>query len=272
MGLPERQALDLDHGRVTFRQAGSGPDLVLLHGLAGNSRTWEAQFEAFAPRWRVTAWDAPGYGGSDTVEPTADAYAAALAGLVDALALPSFVLLGHSMGGVVAGRFAGRYPQRLRALVLSCTLLGRRQEKGTPLSDGYRARLADLETLSAEAYGRGRAEAMAAPGCAPEILARLAGIAAETRRDGLEAAMRVIAEADNTDALSRVALPTLVLTGALDRTATTDLTDAVVDVLTADGAPLSTVALPDVGHAPYMEDAAAYNAALAGFLDTLAPA
>ena len=65
--LPDRQEVTLPTGRISYRQAGSGPDLVLLHGLAGNSGTWERQFEEFAGRFRMTAWDAPGYGHSDTV-------------------------------------------------------------------------------------------------------------------------------------------------------------------------------------------------------------
>lgn len=269
MAFPDRQTLDLDHGRISYRQAGSGPDLVLLHGLAGNSRTWEEQIEAFSGSWRVTAWDAPGYGLSDTVAPTADAYAATLAALVDALDLPTFVLLGHSMGGVVAGRFAGKYPGRLRALALSCTLLGRRQPAGTPLSEPYLARLTELETLPAREYGARRAKSMAAPDCAPEIIERLTGIAAETRREGLAEAMRLIAEADNTDALAALSLPVLVLTGEEDRTVTPDLSGALLDALARGSARVRTAVLPRVGHAPYLEDTAAYNAALKSFLDGL---
>ncbi|WPZ36596.1 alpha/beta hydrolase [Thalassobaculum sp. OXR-137] len=269
MAFPDRQTLDLHHGRVSYRQAGSGPDLVLLHGLAGNSRTWEEQFAAFSGRWRVTAWDAPGYGESDTVEPTVDAYAAALAALVDALELPRFVLLGHSMGGVVAGRFAGTYPERLRALALSCTLLGRRQAPGTPLSEPYLARLRELETLPAREYGANRAKSMAAPGCAPEILERLTGIAAETRREGLESAMRLIAVADNSAALASLILPVLVLTGQEDRTVTKEVSGDLLAALAGGPAQVKTKELPGVGHAPYLEDTAAYNSALQAFLDDL---
>lgn len=269
MALADRKTLDLDHGRISFRQAGSGPDLVLLHGLAGNSRTWEEQIAAFSGSWRVTAWDAPGYGLSDTVTPTVDTYAATLAALVDALELPNFVLLGHSMGGVVAGRFAGNYPERLQALVLSCTLLGRRQTPGAPLSAPYLARLTELETLPAQEYGARRAKSMAAETCPPEIVARLTGIAAETRRDGLEMAMRLIAEADNTAALASLSLPVLVLTGEEDRTVTRELSDALIGALAGGSAQVTTAALPGVGHAPYLEDTAAYNSALSGFLQTL---
>lgn len=269
MAFADRRTIDLDHGRVSYRQTGSGPDLVLLHGLAGNSRTWEEQAAAFAGRWRVTAWDAPGYGTSDTVAPTADSYAATLAALTDALEIPTFVLLGHSMGGVVAGRFAGTYPDRLRALVLSCTLLGRRQPAGTPLSAPYLARLTELETLPAQEYGARRARSMAASGCSPEIIDRLTGIAAETRREGLAEAMRLIAEADNAAALASLSLPVLVLTGAEDRTVTAELSDALLAALAGGSATVQTAVLPGVGHAPYLEDTAAYNAALKSFLDGL---
>ncbi|MCR9071483.1 MAG: alpha/beta hydrolase [Alphaproteobacteria bacterium] len=266
MDLPDRQTVSLHHGSVSFRQAGTGPELVFLHGLAGNSRTWEEQFKVFAQSWRVTAWDAPGYGESDPVTPTVDRYAATLEALVAALDLRPFVLVGHSMGGVVAGRFAATYPDRLRALVLSCTLLGRRQPAGAPLGEGYLARLADLETLDAEEYGRRRATAMAAPECGPETLKRLAAIAAETRRDGLESAMRVIAEADNSAALAGLVLPVLVLIGELDRTATPELTGAVVDSLRAGSAQVETAVVPGVGHAPYLENSGAFNDALGAFL------
>ena len=271
MPFPDRQTVELETGRISYRQTGSGSDLVLLHGLAGNSRTWERQAEVFSHRCRVTAWDAPGYGGSDPMaEPvSAERYADALLGFLDALDLQRVILLGHSMGGVVASAFAGRYQDRLRALVLSCTLLGRRQSPGAPLGESYIARLADLERLGSTEYGTTRAESMTAPGCSAAILMRLAGIAAETRREGLEAAMRVIAEADNGGALARIDLPVLVLTGELDRTVSRETSEALIAALAFGEAQVQIVTLPGVAHAPYQEDAASYNAALAGFLDTV---
>ena len=115
--LPDRQEVTLPTGRVSYRQAGSGPDLVLLHGLAGNSGTWERQFEEFAGRFRMTAWDAPGYGHSDTVAPAVDAYADTLGAFTQAIGIERFILIGHSMGGVVAGNFVGRYRDRVSGLV-----------------------------------------------------------------------------------------------------------------------------------------------------------
>ena len=116
--FPHRQEVTLVTGSVSYRQAGRGPDLVLLHGLAGNSGTWERQFEKFAERFRMTAWDAPGYGHSDAVRPAVDAYADTLGAFTQAIGIERFILIGHSMGGVVAGNFAGRYRDRVSGCLL----------------------------------------------------------------------------------------------------------------------------------------------------------
>jgi len=267
MGLPERQFVSLDSGRLSYRQTGSGPDLVLLHGLAGNARTWERQFETFADDFRITAWDAPGYGETDTVAPDIETYADTLAAFADAVGLENFILLGHSMGGIVAGNFAGRFPDRVNGLVLSCTLLGRNQPKGAPLGEKYLARIAQLDELGPVEYGRRRAETMVAPGCDPEILEHFAGIAAETRRDGLEAAARVISEADNTPVFANLNMPVLVLAGEVDTTVTKEFTEAMIASVPDTVPSLRADYLPGVAHAPYMEDAATYNAVLGEFLE-----
>ncbi len=269
MGLPERQYVQLDSGQVSYRQTGAGPDLVLLHGLAGNARTWERQFETFAHKFRVTAWDAPGYGDTDLVEPSIEAYADTLAAFTRAVGIERFILLGHSMGGIVAGNAAGRYPDRIGGLVLSCTLLGRKQPKGAPLGEKYLARIAQLDEADPLEYGRARAKTMTAPGCDPLIIEHFAGIAAETRKDGLQAAARVISEADNGPVFADLNMPILVLAGDVDTTVTRDFTEAMVAAVPDTVPSLDVHYLPNVAHAPYMEDAEAYNAVLGDFLDSL---
>ena len=81
--------------------------------------------------------------------------------------------------------------------------------------------------------------------------------------------MRVIAEADNSTALAGLALPVLVLIGELDRTATAELTGAVVDSLRGGPARVETAVLPGVGHAPYLENPGSYNGAIGAFLADL---
>ena len=267
--LPVRQYVDVDGVRISYRQAGAGPDLVLLHGLAGNARTWERQFEAFADQFRITAWDAPGYGESNLVATEVEAYADALTAFTEALGIDRFILLGHSMGGIVAGNAAGRYADRVRGLILSCTMLGRKQTKGAPLGKKYLARLTQLDKLAPMEYGRARAKSMTAPDCDPAILEHFAGIAAETRKDGLEAAARVISEADNEPAFAGLSMPVLVLAGDIDQTVTKDFTEEMIAAVPETVPALQAHYLPGVAHAPYMEDADAYNAVLSDFLMTL---
>ena len=264
--LPDRREVILPTGRVSYRQAGSGPDIVFLHGLAGNSGTWMRQFEYFADRFQITAWDAPGYGGSDTVTPEIDVYGDVLGAFTASLGIDRFILLGHSMGGVVAGNFSGRYPDRVAGLILSCTHLGRNQPPGAPLGAKYLARLAQYEKMTPFEYGRARAKSMTAPGCAPQILEDFAQIAAETRKEGLEAAMRAISEADNRTPFASLDMPVLVLAGDLDKTVPKALTEGLIAAV-PQGVPSSSVHyLPGVAHAPYMEDAEGYNKLLSDFL------
>ena len=102
--LPERRSVRI-HGRnLAWREAGSGPPLVLVHGIGGHAGSWRHQFEAFAPTHRVIAWDAPGYGGSDalpTDAPRASDYSAMLSALLQSLGVTSAQLVGHSLGSIM---------------------------------------------------------------------------------------------------------------------------------------------------------------------------
>ena len=101
---------------ISYLRAGDGPPVVLLHGIGGNATQFRHQIDALADNWTLVAWDAPGYGGSadpgDGWQMTD--YAAALAGLLDALGLTQVNLLGQSWGGVLAQIFIGQYPERVR--------------------------------------------------------------------------------------------------------------------------------------------------------------
>ena len=89
------------------------PAMVLLHGVTGDGGTWEEFAATMADRWHVIAPDQRGHGRS----PHADAYSFALFaddlhGLLDQHDVEQAVLVGHSMGGVVAYRYAERHPNR----------------------------------------------------------------------------------------------------------------------------------------------------------------
>lgn len=102
--------------------AGTAPPMVLLHANPGDSRDFDAIVPALAARGRVLRLDWPGYGGSPAPQPPeragADLFLDAFRQWADALELRSMHLLGNSVGGNVAVRYALAQPERVRSLTL----------------------------------------------------------------------------------------------------------------------------------------------------------
>ncbi|MDQ1386349.1 MAG: hypothetical protein QOG65_3728 [Actinomycetota bacterium] len=109
------------HGhRVGYRCAGTGPVVVLIHGMAGSSATWRAVMPALAERFTVIAPDLMGHGESE--KPRGDyslgAFASGVRDLILALGHDRATLVGQSLGGGVAMQFAYQFPERCERLVL----------------------------------------------------------------------------------------------------------------------------------------------------------
>ena len=109
------------HGyRRAFRIAGSGPALLLIHGIGDNSTTWEPVHSELAKRFTVIAPDLLGHGKSD--KPRADysvaAYANGMRDLLSVLDIDRVTVVGHSLGGGVAMQFAYQFPQLVERMIL----------------------------------------------------------------------------------------------------------------------------------------------------------
>ena len=100
---------------------GEGPPIVFVHGLGATSNVWHAQRVTLSKYYRAIVYDRSGCGRSQRARDgySIDAWADELAGLLDHLAVPSAVVVGHSLGSMVAQRFAGKYARRTRALILA---------------------------------------------------------------------------------------------------------------------------------------------------------
>jgi pimeloyl-ACP methyl ester carboxylesterase len=118
------------HGhRVAYRLAGSGPPIVLIHGITASSRVWELVGPRLAQNHTVLAPDLIGHG--ESAKPRGDysmgAFASGIRDLVLWLDLGPATVLGHSLGGGVAMQFAYQFPERTERLALvSSGGLGRR--------------------------------------------------------------------------------------------------------------------------------------------------
>jgi pimeloyl-ACP methyl ester carboxylesterase len=109
------------HGhRVTYRTAGDGPVLLLLHGITNSSQTWEHVAPLLSERFTLIAPDLLGHGESAT--PRGDyslgAHATGVRDLLTALGHERVTVIGHSLGGGIAMQFAYQFPERCERLVL----------------------------------------------------------------------------------------------------------------------------------------------------------
>ena len=105
---------------VNYRDQGSGPALVLLHGSFGSLRMFDDMVTALGTSYRIIRYDQPPSGLSGSVPANFDMTAEAfLSALLDKLGVKQVSLLGTSSGGIIAYRFAAAYPERVSALILS---------------------------------------------------------------------------------------------------------------------------------------------------------
>lgn len=246
------------------------PPVVLLHAFPLHAEMWAPQLAYLAARRRVIAPDLSGFGRSEAPsDPSAYSvrrWADEVAGLLDALGIERAVVAGLSMGGYVALALLRHHADRLAGLVLADT-------RPSPDTEEVRAR----RTAQQEQLARGERDEL--------IEALTSGLLAPSTRSGqpdLVNQVRRLAEAnpdhgilgglaamkarpDSSEALSAVAVPTLVLVGAQDAMSTPDEAQGW-----SEGVPgARLVVLPGAGHLSNLEAAEAFNAALDDFLDTL---
>src|SRR3954467_12038123 len=116
----EHEEITLHGHSVSYQRAGWGPLLVLLHGIAGSSDTWNDVIEPLAEKYTVVAPDLLGHG--ESAKPRGDyslgAYASGIRDLLTALGHDSGTIVGHSLGGGVAMQLAYQFPERCERLVL----------------------------------------------------------------------------------------------------------------------------------------------------------
>jgi pimeloyl-ACP methyl ester carboxylesterase len=237
--------------------------LVFLHGLGGGHHAWDRQLPYFSARgYPSHAWDQPGYGHSEPVEPyDLEHVALSLARLIESLGEPA-VLVGHSMGGLVAQETYARYPQLVKALALcftSAAFVG-----GSDFTrDFVAARLGPLDA------GKSMAElaaavmpAMQGSRADPEGLAHaqeiMAGIPPQTYRK----AVHLLTTFERREQLPKIAVPALLIAGGDDKTAPASIMKRMAEKIPD----AEYVLLEGCGHLGQLDQPDAFNAALGGFL------
>jgi len=202
---------------LNYDEGGHGTVLVLTHGLGSDLHYWDAHVGAFRKAHRVVRWDIPGFGCSPKriASYTPDAVAADLFSLLDQLHLEQVHLLGISMGGAVAQRFALAHPNRLRSLILVSTS----SEVGARAAVAWQRVAAKIERegLTTGVLDATRSVSPSFAKNHPEIVRRLTESACASDSRNYAAAARAFGNYDWTADLERIGAPTLILQGLDDR-------------------------------------------------------
>lgn len=262
----DSKSIATDHGEITCLEAGSGEPLVLLHGIGSGAASWQAQLEAFSDRYRVVAWDAPGYGGSMPLGPTvpdARDYAGVLAQFLDAMGIESCHLVGHSLGALKACSFARRWPERVRSLMIGDPAAGY-GNAGTEIQAQRRAgRLDLLDKLGPEGLARERHGNLLSDDAPDWARKRVQDVMSRIRPDGYRQAVELLVNGDIQADAAEISLPVTVVVGGADTVTPPEGCKKVAESFANSRFEI----LPGLGHASYVEGPDAFNAILTEHLD-----
>lgn len=201
--------VDRGASRLYFESAGTGPALVLSHGVGGNHASWFPQIAALAGRFRIISWDHRGFGLSSDAEGLGRAgFIDDLKAVLDAAEVDRCVLIGQSMGGGTSLGFACTYPDRVAGLVMADSL------SQAMLPAEIASRMAENAALTADlpqiARVLGATIQREAP-TAATLYSQIAGFNATSLRT-LRGEMPCFA----AETLSATAIPTLFIVGEED--------------------------------------------------------
>lgn len=241
-------------------EGGAGMPVVLLHGIGSNASSFAPLMRACAPRRRMLAWDAPGYGKSQPLPegwPDASDYAAALERLLAGLDVSRCVLVGHSLGALIAARFALLSARRVAALVLISPALGHGTDKGGALPPAVAGRIEALDRLGPARFAAARAGGLLAdPAARPAVLQAVEHAMAAIRRPGYDQAARLLAGGRLLEDAAKIDVPTTVLVGSQDRITPPVNARAVFDALRGSSQRHAYREIADAGHAVCQEQPA----------------
>jgi pimeloyl-ACP methyl ester carboxylesterase len=193
------------------------PPVLLLHGIGANSLHWRYQLAGLADRFRLIAWNAPGYLLSDNLQaetPSWRDYADALGDLLSTLGIDRFDIVANSFGTRIAQCFAYHHPRRIGRAVFTGTGIPR------PMSPEERARSVEARARMIERGGYdfgNRATALLGSSASAGTLAVVQQTVRATNPVGFMQAARFIAQAEMPPLAAGLTMPLLMVQGEDDR-------------------------------------------------------
>ena len=234
-----------------YDKRGSGPPLILLHGIGSNAKSFRHQLDSLSPYFTTIAWDAPGFGQSampSTPIQGIETYSDSLRDLLDSLNLDSATILGHSFGGIIAQDFYRRYPDRVKALILADTTQG----GGDPTN-----RLRMIRTMTPQQLATERAPRLLTAHAPAAVVAEAIARMAEIHPAGYEAAAIAMSKTSTRGVLDDIQVPLLMLWGAEDQ---------ITPPWTEWPQRAEVKAIPNAGHLSYLEQPTLFNEIVIDFI------
>lgn len=215
-------------GSTSYRQAGSGEAVVLIHGVGLNADAWAPQIEELSKTHRVIAIDMLGHGESEpaTGEVTLASYVAQVTSLLDTLGIAAANVVGHSMGGLVALGLALTHPKRTLRLAVLNSVYQRTQEKRAAVQ----ARAKELAAAGTVGNVEEPLERWFGPrGKQPPIAQSVRSWLQVANPKGYATAYGIFASSDEAFAgrLGKLAMPALFATGSEDANSSPEMARAM---------------------------------------------
>ncbi|WP_031361612.1 alpha/beta fold hydrolase [Caballeronia sordidicola] len=264
--FPE-QCVDTARGTIGYRKAGGRHlhtmPIVMLHGIGSGAASWVRQMETLRDAHQVLAWDAPGYGKSSRVKsasPVASDYADALSDWLDALGIERCVLVGHSLGAIMAGSFASRQAARVAGLLLLSPAGGYGAAPAQVREEKRDARLAMLAELGPQGLAEKRSANMLSADAGEDAKEWVRWNMARIDPAGYAQATHLLANADLASDLTHFKGRVAVAVGAED-----SITPPAACEQIAKAANVNLQVVPGAGHAGYIEAPLRYSALIEAF-------
>ena len=219
------------------------------------------------PGYRVLAWNAPGYGASSPLNkqtPDAGDYAQRLAQWLDALGVTRANIVGHSLGCLMAARFAADFPQRVASLTLASIAAGHAQLDFAERNRLLEGRIGDLEALGPRGMAEIRGPRLLGPTATTQEIRAVVEAMASVHPGGYAQAARMLSGGDIIADIARIpdSIPLQIVFGESDLITTPDANRRV-----ASEAPRAKITeIPNAGHALSVDAAESFNAAIAAHL------
>jgi len=239
--------------------------VVFLQGIGGAAKLWQPQVASFsAAGYEPVALDLPGYGARPPVDHMDFAMLAAdVEAAIDQRRLERPVIVGHSLGGMIAQTCLRRRPAGYRAAVLS----GTSPAFGNPSGDFQKKFLADrLGPLdrgrSMADFAQSAADQLMGPSADPANRALLVDVMGAISSRTYRAAVQCLVSFDERANLGHIRIPVLCLVGSLDRNAPPSMMERMASKIPG----ARYVCLPGLGHMPNLEAPHAFDTAIIDFL------